>query len=180
MRPLGLAVALLAAAPVLAADTDGTDKSKLDNILQELRSLKKDMEVVQAGVKDMGQRVATDVNDLKRRMDNLEQTVERLSAGRSRISASFTPADTPLPPPTATLRLLNRHGSPATFFVNGQAYVVPAYSSQSLPRFPVGTFTYEVQADGYVIQNPVNRTVGANEIFSISVNPPAAPVLVLQ
>src|SRR5579883_559544 len=171
LRPLGLAVALLAAVPALAADSDGTEKAKLDSILQEVRSLKKDLEIVQAGVKDMGQRMATDVNDLKRRMDTLEQTVERLSAGRTRISASFTPADNP--PPTATLRLVNRHGAPATFFVNGQAYVVPAYSSQALPRFPVGSFTYEVQADGYEIQSPVRRNVAANETFSITVNPPA-------
>lgn len=182
LRPLGLAVALLTVVPALAADTDGTDKGKLDKILEEIRSSKKEMEDLRKNVELMGQAMARDVRDMQRRLDTLEQNVERLSAsppGRTRSSSYFNPANPAPEVSLATIRLLNRSATAATVVVNGQPIPMAPNSSRNL-GVPAGNFTYEVQADGFgIIQPLVSRAVAANELFTISVNPPAAPVILL-
>jgi hypothetical protein len=175
-RAFGLAVVLLAAAPALAADPELTEKQKLDRILQDLQSLKKDVEDMRTAAVQV-QATVRDVRDLQRRMELLEQSLERLSAGRTRISSSFTPSDAA----TGTIRLQNRFGVAATVFVNGQAYPVPAFETRRIAGVPASAFTYEVQAEGFgVIQPAVNRTLNANETFSIFINPPAPQLMLVQ
>jgi hypothetical protein len=176
LRPLGLAALLLTTLPAFAADSDATDKGKLDKILEEVKGVRRDMETLDGRMAQMGKDIAKDVGELRRRVEALEQAADRQSSSaRSRTSTYFAPSDGP--PATATLRLQNRSASAANVFINGQSFPVAPNSSRTLPAFPVGPFTYEVHADGYVIQPLVNRAVGANETFSIFINPPAAPVL---
>jgi hypothetical protein len=177
LRPLGLAALLLTATSALAADSDATDKGKLDKILEEVRGLRRDMETLDGRMSQMGKEIAKDVTDLRRRVEALEQAADRQSSAPRTRSSYFTPSEAL--PATATLRLQNRSGSAATVFLNGQAIQVAPFSVRTLPAFPAGPFTYEVHADGFVIQPLVNRAVAANETFSIFVNPPAAPVMLV-
>jgi hypothetical protein len=173
LRPLGLAVALLAALPALAADPELSDKEKLERILTDMKSVKSDLEKL-ATVAVQMQATTRDLRDLERRMEVLEQAMERLSASRVRVSSSFTPSE----PATGTIRIQNRFGVPATVFVNGQQYPVPAYETRRIAGVPAGNFTYEVHADGYgVIQPAVPRSLNARETFSIFINPPAPQLL---
>jgi hypothetical protein len=171
LRPLALAVGLLAAMPALAADSDLSEKDKYDRILRELQAMKRDLE----DLRTMAVQVqATDkhVSDLQRRMESLEQAFERLAAARTRISSSFTPTETATA--SATIRIQNRYSVPATVYINGRAIAVPAFDSRRVSDVPAGAFTYEVQAEGFgVIQSAVSRTVSPNETFSIFINPPA-------
>jgi len=182
---LALAVSLMVATPAVRADTDSTDKDKYDKILRELQKMSLELSDVRTMAVQV-QANTRDVQDLKRRMDSLEQAFERYSAGKTRMSSSYTPNEPPPgtpAAPTAAIRIQNRYSIPATVYINGQAYQVPAYETRRILGLPAGPFTYEVQAEGYgVIQPAVSRAVSANETFSIFINPPAqaeAPLLML-
>jgi hypothetical protein len=174
-RTLGLAAALLAAAPVLAADPELTDKDKLDKIYREVQGVRRELEDLKT-IAVQVQGTAKDVRELQRRMENLEQSLDRIAATRTRVSASFTPSEQG----AASIRLQNRSGTPATVYVNGQPYPVPAFETRRIAGMPAGPFTYEVQAEGYgVIQPAVSRSVNPNETFSIFINPPAPQLLLM-
>jgi hypothetical protein len=178
LRPLGLAAALLAAAPVLAADPELPDKDKLDKILREVQDVKRELNDLRTTAAVQAQSTAKDVRELQRRMEELERSLERVAAGRTRVSASFTPSEPAAG--TATVRIQNRYEVPATVYVNGQPITVPPYETRRTSVAP-GTFSYEVQANGFgVIRPTVSRTVNPNETYSIFINPPAAPVLLFQ
>ncbi len=178
LRPLGLAVALLAAAPAFAADPELTEKDKIDRVLRELQAVRQEVTDLRASVAAMGQNTQRDVRELARRVEELEHLAERPGSTRTRISSSFTPSEPAAA--TATIRLQNRYSVPATVYVNGQAYSVPPYETRRVANLPSGPFTYEVQAEGYgVIQPAVSRAVNPGETFSIFINPPAAPQLML-
>jgi hypothetical protein len=171
LRPLGLVAALLAAIPAMAADPELTEKQKLDRILLEIQNMKRELEDVKT-LSVQVQNTTKEVRELQRRMENLESSIDRLAASRTRVAASYTPSD--LSAGTATIALRNRFGAPATVFVNGQPYPVPAFSSRNIAGVPVGAFTYAVQTEGFgEIQPMQHRTVSANEVFSIFINPPA-------
>jgi hypothetical protein len=175
-RALGLAVVLLVAAPALAADPELTEKQKLDRIVQDLQSVKKDLEDLRAVALQL-QATTKDVRDLQRRLETLEQSLDRVSAGRTRISSSFTPSEAT----TGTIRLQNRFAAPATVRINGQPYPVPAYETRRVAGVPTGTFSYEVDVENFgVVQPAVTRTLNPNETFSIFINPPAPQLLLVQ
>jgi len=175
VRPLGLAVALLATMPVLAADPELSDKEKLDRILRDMQTVKSDLEKLNT-VAVQVQATTKDLRELQKRMESLEQAMERLAASRVRVSSSFTPTE----PATGTIMVQNRYSVPVTVFVNGQQYPVPSFETRRIAGVPAGNFRYEVQAEGFgVIQPAVPRSLNANETFSIFINPPAAPQLML-
>jgi TolA-binding protein len=177
LRSLALVALLLAAIPALAGNPELSDKDKLDRILQEVQGVKRELEDVKS-LSLQVQNTAKEVRELQRRMESLESSIERLSASRMRVAASYTPNEPA--PATATITLQNRSASPATVFINGQPYPAPANSTRRVAGVPAGAFTYEVQAEGYgVIQPLVNRNVGGNEVFTIFINPPA-PQLLLE
>jgi hypothetical protein len=171
LRPLGLVAVLLAAIPAMAADPELNDKQKLDRILLEIQNMKRELEDVKT-LSVQVQNTAKEVRELQKRVENLESSIERLAASRTRVAAAYTPAD--LGAGTATIALRNRFGVPATVFVNGQGYPVPAFSSRNIAGVPAGAFTYAVQAEGFGEIQPIqHRSVSANEVFSIFINPPA-------
>jgi hypothetical protein len=178
LRPLGLAALLLAAGPALA-DPELTDKDKLTKILQEVTDVKKELTELRTTTALQAQNTTRDVRELQRRMEELERSFERLAATRTRVAASFTPSDPGGVAGTATVRMQNRFDVPATIYVNGQPHTVPPYDTRRT-TVPSGTFTYEVQAEGYgVIRPAVTRSVNPNDTYSIFINPPAAPQLLL-
>lgn len=176
-RSLGLAALLLAAVPAFADPelSKTTDKDKLDQILNEVRTIKQDLDKLQTTAIQV-QKSAADVRDLQRRMENLEQSLERLAGSRTRISSSFTPSE----PAAGTVRIQNRYAVPATVYLNGRPFTVPPYETRRVVGQPLGAFTYEVQAEGFgVIQPVVSRVLNSNETFSIFINPPPAPLIFL-
>jgi hypothetical protein len=179
LRPLGLVAVLLAAIPAMGADPELNDKQKLDRILLEIQNVKRELEDVKT-LSVQVQNTAKEVRELQRRMENLESSIERLAASRTRVAAAYTPSENPLAG-TATIALRNRFGVPATVFVNGQGYPVPAFASRNIAGVPAGTFTYAVQAEGFGEIQPIqHRNVGANEVFSIFINPPAPQLMLVQ
>jgi hypothetical protein len=161
--------------PVLAADPELSDKEKLDRILRDMQTVKADLEKLNT-IAVQVQATTRDLREVQKRMESLEQAMERLSASRVRVSSSFTPTE----PATGTIMVQNRYSVPVTVFVNGQQYPVPSFETRRIAGVPAGNFRYEVQAEGFgVIQPAVPRSLNANETFSIFINPPAAPQLML-
>lgn len=175
LRPLGFAVALLAAVPALAADPEMSEKEKLDKILREVQDIRREVADLRTSAVQT-QKPAMDMREIQHRLENLEQAVERLSAANQRIAGYFNPSAAPASASaTGTIRIQNRFGSPATVFINGLPYAVPAFEERRIAGVPIGNFTYQVQTEGFgVIQPNVNRPLTANEIFTISINPPPA------
>jgi TolA-binding protein len=99
---------------------------------------------------------------------------ERLAAVERRLGNderrfSFTPE---APRRAGTLRLQNRSAFDATVTVNGNPFVVPAFETRLVRNVPVGTFNYEVSAEGFgVIQPTLRRNLTAGETFIVYVNP---------
>lgn len=165
---------------------------------QELRSQRRMLGAVQAAtqdVRDLQDRLAlaprpalpgpadrqafsyTPTQDLRNIEERLAALEARLNSDERRFS--FTPE---APRRTGTLRLENRSAYEATFTVNGNPYVVPAFETRLVRNVPAGAFTYEIAANGFgVIRPPTTGTVSAGATRVLYVNPgrPALPLSVL-
>ena len=68
---------------------------------------------------------------------------------------------------TGRIRLVNTFLDPMTIVVNGRAYQVAPGDTRLVEAVPAGTFNYEVLG----VQPRVDRTLAANETFTITVHP---------
>jgi hypothetical protein len=124
-------------------------------------------------------------DDLARRVAALElrlRDVELLVRGQpngTRTSFYGPNVDAAGAPATAGVRVQNRSASGVTVTLNGRSFRLMPNETRT-EAVPAGTFTYQIQADGFgVIQPTQTRSVGASQTFPITVNPPAfTPVLV--
>ena len=165
---------------------------------QELRSQRSMLRAVQAATqdaRDLQDRLALEPRPLPGAAgrqafsytptQDLRALEERLAALEARLNGderrfSFTPEAPPRR--TGTLRLENRTASEATFTVNGNPYVVPAFETRLVRNVPAGAFTYEVSVNGFGVVRPASTgTVSAGATRVLYVNPgrPALPVSVI-
>jgi len=114
-----------------------------------------------------------EVKTLNSRLDNLQtsyqQLAEKVRNQDTRVARGYDPRTNGT---AGTIRLVNRSGVNATVAVDGRGYVLGPYETRLLENRPLGTFSYEVLADTFgVIQAPVTRTLTADEVFVIQINP---------
>jgi hypothetical protein len=187
-RSLGLQALLaaaLSAGPALAqadatkTDAQKTDAQKIDDIQKVATELQKTLLGLQKSIDglkaDLGnlrtesqlnvQSAEKKANDLKDEIAKVKLDVEQLGARTPQRIAAFAPAE----PVAATGRveMVNTFPESVTIVVNRLTYtLVPGDKRLSEP-VPAGTFTYEVLG----ITPPRTRTIGANQVFTVSVYP---------
>jgi hypothetical protein len=183
---LTLVAAALAGAPALAADPNPSNSeiaAQLRAISDDLRALHAEMRDVRRDIGDIGVRgldTATRLQEMQQRVDTLQAILYR-SDNSGRRAFSFTPPampqasdTTPLPqaPPTGTIILRNFSTVTGTFYINGQPYSVAPGQSVEVRNVPLGTFTYEIAADGYgVIRPATTRVLTAGSPYYLNINP---------
>jgi len=113
------------------------------------------------------------INEMITRLDNLQTSYQQLADRvRSAPRTAYSPTEPRANGTTGAIRLQNRSGVSATVVVDNRGYVLGPYETRLLENRPLGSFTYEVLADSFgVIQAPVNRTLTADEVFVIQINP---------
>jgi hypothetical protein len=193
LAPAALLAAVLSAPATRAADE--TNAQKIEQLQKDLADLKSQMEDLRKEVRDSsvrGMGMSNALRDLQQRVDLMQQLLAQqneLLRMQARQAFSYTPpangaappAGVPVPvtPPRSVIRLENRYVVPATVYINGQAYPVPPYQTVEVRDVPVGTFTYEVSAEGYgMIRRATTRTLTADRPFRITIDPPAMPAVV--
>jgi hypothetical protein len=120
-------------------------------------------------------------DDLARRVAGLEQRlhdVELLVRGQPVAGRASFYGPTLDTLSAGSVRVQNRSASGVTVTLNGRSFRLQPNETRT-EAVPAGTFTYQVQADGFgVIQPQQTRSVGAGQTFPISVNPSVfTPVL---
>jgi hypothetical protein len=175
--PAVLALALVA--PVSASDAPPKSPDigqQLQNIANELAGLRREVQILRQDLTDIALRGATttvDVRALRDRLDALQSTVNRQDE-TVRRALSFTPQPVPAPPaPAATgsIELRNRSFVPGTFTINGQLYTVEPGTSVMI-RMPAGTFTYEIEAEGFGVRRPLTtRVLNPGQTYFLTLGP---------
>jgi hypothetical protein len=179
---LTLLAAGLAATPAAAADPNPTNSeiaAQLRSIAGDLEALRKEVRDMRRDIGDIGVRgldTATRMQDLQQRLDALQALVYRSDNGGRRAFAYTPPAsDTaqlPQAPPTGTIILRNFSTVMGTFYINGQGYTAAPGQSVEVRNVPVGTFTYEIAAEGFgVIRPATTRVLSAGSPFYLNINP---------
>jgi hypothetical protein len=178
---LPLLAASLAVASARAEDPPAKTLSSaemaalLQRIGADLTALRNDVDALRKELRTEGVRGAQttmDLADLQRRVDSLQDLVQRQNDTLRRAFSYTPPATPPAPATTGTIMLRNRSGYPGTFFVNDQSYLVMPGQSVEVRGVPVGTFTYEIQAEGFgVIRPRVTRTLTAGTPFYLNIDP---------
>jgi hypothetical protein len=179
MRHTGTTLGLTALlAFVLTGSTvraDGNDVEKQKDVKQLLEEITRKLDA-------MNDQNRIEVRDLRESLRRLDERVRALENLRDQLSTSarrntrFSPSTTTsaYPPPagTGTIRLRNDTLTFAQVSLNGRFYNVPPLETVQLPNQPAGEFTYRVLADGFgEITQPLTRTLGANETFTITIFP---------
>jgi hypothetical protein len=183
-RSLGLhavLAAVLSTGPVLGQDAQKTDAQKIDDIQKLATDLQKAVQGLQKSVdgikSDVGdlrkesqlsvQNNEKKINDLKDEIAKIKLDIEQINtriAAPQRIAA-FSPVE-PVAS-TGRVEMVNTFPEAVTIVVNRLSYtLVPGDKRLSEP-VPAGTFTYEVLG----ITPPRTRTIGANQVFTVSVYP---------
>jgi hypothetical protein len=77
-----------------------------------------------------------------------------------------------------TLFVRNFSDVNGTFFINGRPYAVLAGQRMEVRNIPAGTFTFEIQAEGYGVLRPFSsRYLPAGGTYTLSIDPrPVAAV----
>jgi hypothetical protein len=168
---MGLAalLAVLLVVPTLrAADPEKSDVQDLQKQLQDIRKKLDDLRTVRDLERAMD---SVTFQMIEKRLQHLEDSLARMS-NPTRVTSGFPPEVGATG--TGTLRLHNRSAVGATVVINGQPYTVQPNETKVIPNMPAGPFTYEVSADGFGLILPrVNRTLIANRVFTININPSA-------
>lgn len=169
----------LALAALLAALL--TPAARADAVTDDLKAIKAQLAEINSKLTELGttqiqvQKNAQEILDLRRRVQQLEEALARISTPTRRAMA-FTPGATPAPGDTVAvpgiIRVQNRSAYDATVSINGRPYAIPASETRDIAGVPTGTFTYEVSASPFgIIQPPVARVLNARERYVISINP---------
>jgi chaperonin cofactor prefoldin len=121
------------------------------------------------------QKLAKTIADLSGQVGDLQGSVKQLSDRVDSLQSKLN--QTAYKPPTgptgaSTLKIQNRSGVTATVTIDGQSYVLGPYETRLLENRPLGSFTYEVYADGFGrILSPTTRTLSAGETYTIRIDP---------
>jgi hypothetical protein len=175
-------------------------KSDLAELRSHLESMRREVEVLRQGLKTeqvRGQKCDAEVADLKLRLDQLrtqcKQETESLrrafsyqpgaagplgttgpaapNGGSDTTMLPPTPAPPP-PPAMGTVFLRNLSDVNATFIVNGQPYAVLAGRTMEVRNIPAGTFTYQIQAEGFGVIHPfASRYLPAGGSYTLNIDP---------
>lgn len=181
-KMLGLQTILagaLAAAPAAAgpfennlaqAEKDSTAKqlAELKQSIDELRTLIKTLSSDGLNANLKAEKAQSDIEEMKKQLAQLRLDVEDLRkrlATPSQVSAKYGPNGTA--PATGRVRLVNTYLEPMTIIVNGKAYPVSPGEVRLTEALPAGSFSYEVLG----VQALRNRSLAANETFTINVHP---------
>jgi predicted RNase H-like nuclease (RuvC/YqgF family) len=188
---------LLATGTALRADDKDGDADKggknpqkktdevIDALRQEIKDLREDIKKLKTKLEGLetdrrlqGQKDNSEINRLQQSIEDLEKKVTEAFTkvdkdmqelrGRTKSSAGAGP-DTG-GTGTGTIRMENSFNRPVTIRLNGRSYTLKAGDNLTLENQPAGTFTYEVNAEGFgVIQPQLTRTLGADKTFRIRV-----------
>jgi Skp family chaperone for outer membrane proteins len=114
------------------------------------------------------EKTQADIEDMKKQLLQLRQDLDvvRNRAGSSRESGYTPPANAPTAA-TGRVRLVNTFLDPMTIIVNGVRYQLAPGETRLTEPVPAGTFNYEVLG----VQPRLDRTLAANETFTITVYP---------
>jgi hypothetical protein len=109
-------------------------------------------------------KLLSDIDDIKKQLSLLKLDLDALKSKATppRISASAPTSD------AARIRLVNTYAEQVTIVVNQRAYRVLPGETRLLESQPQGAFTYQVLGVQPGLQN---RTLAANETFTINVHP---------
>jgi hypothetical protein len=181
--PAVLAVAVAGPAPAQTSspppDRNSELVSQLHKLTAELASLRGEIEQLRKDLKDAAGREARaplDVRDLQQRLESIQNALNRQDDAVRRalsINPQALPgAGPPAAPATGTIVLRNRSLVNGTFIVNGRPYTVPAGSAATVERVPAGTFTYEIDAEGFGVLRPMtSRVLSAGQTFYLNIDP---------
>jgi hypothetical protein len=185
-RSLGLhavLTAVLSTGPVLGQDAQKTEAQKIDDIqklaseLQKaVQGLQKSIDGLKLDVGDLRKEAQLNVqygdkkiNEFKDEIAKLKLDIEHINTRIAAPAPQRIAAFSPVEPVAATghVEMVNTFPEAVTIVVNRLSYtLVPGEKRQSEP-VPAGTFTYEVLG----ITPPRTRTIGANQVFTVSVYP---------
>jgi hypothetical protein len=180
-----LAPAALLAAALAAAPTLGDEKSQqnppppkpatLDDIVAQLQKMNDTLTALRQDVQASKAAVA----DLQAKFDALKTLVDR-HEDFLKNPPRQPPAGPPGPAPsrslaTNTIVLRNLSDVPGTVFVNDQQYDLVPGQVVELPGTPLGPFTREVRAAGWVIFPRETRTLTAGTPYVINITPRPLP-----
>ncbi len=176
------------AADVGKITTDITTLRKdLDAFRRDLDNLGKDLKTEQL----RGSSNSTELAELKRRLEEVQAQCRRESDALRRAgyltpngggseTAALPPAPPPPPPPAVgTILLRNFSDVSGTFVINGQPYSVLPGQVMEVRNVPAGSFTYQIEADGYgALTGVATRVLPAGGRYTLNINPrPQALVL---
>jgi hypothetical protein len=178
-------LALTLAAPAAASEVTparGNDVTlQLQLIANELQALHREIEVLRQDLRDLAVRGAVttvDVRSLKDRLDSIDTRIGRQDRAIVERGA-FSPAPVPVPvpapappPATGTIVLRNFSRVGGAFTVNGTRYTVMPGASAVIERMPTGSFTYEIEADGFgLLRGPTSRTLTTGQTYYLNIDP---------
>jgi hypothetical protein len=164
MRHQGKAAAVIAVLAALAVGTlvnarppedEGDVKQQLQRLRDEVDTLRKRVELDRQATND---RFA----DIGTKLDRIEGL---LRGGNGRVARSIDPA----PLRAGTIRLDNRLGVEARVTIDGASYTVAPLSVRVLRNQPVGSFVYDLTAEGFGATPSRRRTLGANETWTLTI-----------
>jgi hypothetical protein len=172
---LGLPLVLAGALAVPAAAGQAAEPNRDDVIIRDLRELRSAVEALTKVVNEFRsaslntdleiQRNKGEIAEIRRTITQLRQDLESLS---QRQATERRSAYQPTPQtPTGRIRLVNTYMQSVTVALNGRAYTLLPGQTRAIESMPVGPFTYEVLG----IVGATNRTLDANETFTITVHP---------
>jgi septal ring factor EnvC (AmiA/AmiB activator) len=165
---LGLLSTLVLAGAARAGDTPppaDKEKDRLEQLRKDIKQLRDDLNGLQVARDEQLKNLEAEMKLLTQKLNSLDKKLDGLNR-------SFYGPSNPASVQTATIRLQNRSGVPATVLLSGQSYRVPPMETVVLQRQPAGGFNYEVLAEGFgTIQGNLSRTLVAGETFTITINP---------
>lgn len=189
---LVLVGALAAPLPARAQEQIGDEPNKDSVVLKQLGDLKTSIDALTKAIKEMQtsgvdsalkmQKANGDIEGLKRQLTQLQQ--EEIAGLRQQVTqmqrdldelnrrTASPPRVATYPPPqqqpaTGRVRLINSYQAPVTVVVNGRAHTLNPGAIVTTDPIPAGTFTYEVLG----VQPMRDRTLAANELFTITIHP---------
>ncbi len=178
----------------IAGDINGI-KGNIEGLRRDLDALRTEMDTLRQGLKTeqvRGANCDSEVIALKRRLEEVQALCKK-ETDSLRRSFSYTPGavpsvplgpnggsdsaslppDTPPPPPAVgNVLLRNFSDVNGTFFINGRPYAVLAGRSAEVRNIPAGTFTFEIQAEGFGVIRPFSsRYLPAGGTYTLAIDP---------
>jgi hypothetical protein len=129
----------------------------------EKKEAPKTLEELDKDVRSSFEAAYKDINALREEVDRLRKELEDLKKQKTAVRQSDKPR---IPAATGSIRMVNTYVQSVTVVVNGTKYVLAPGESRILRDQTPGGFTYEIPG----VQKPVDRTLDANETFTIRIH----------